>query len=204
MKNKIKIMTFALCALAFTSCEDFLDRPPYDQFDETEFWESEAQARAFMYSTYPIIFPGYDSGTVDPSTFYFETGNDDYMSKGTQTELYGSPGNDAIPTSDGSWSFTNIRRANYIIENVHRLPLDETSINHWQGVGRFFRAYFYSNMVFTYGDVPYMDHFPVLSDRKEDMDYLYKNRDPRTFVVGKIMEDFRYAMDNCRANDGGL
>jgi hypothetical protein len=186
------------------SCEDYLDRPPYDQFDDTEFWQSEAQARAFMYGVYPDVFPGYGTGTVDPTTFYFETGNDDYMSGVTQTELYGSSGNDAIPTTDGGWGFTNVRKANYIIENVGRLPLDEASINHWRGVGRFFRAFFYSNLVFTYGDVPYMDKVPVASNKKEDLDYLYKDRDPRTLVVDRIMEDFQYAMDNCRTNDGSL
>jgi hypothetical protein len=204
MKNRIKIMAFALCTIVFASCEDFLDRPPYDQFDDTEFWQNEAQARAFMYGVYPAIFPGYGTGSTTPSTFYYETGNDDYMSDKEQGELFGSPGNDLVPTSGGGWSFTDVRKANYIIENVNRLPLDEVSINHWRGVGRFFRAVFYSNLVFTFGDVPYMDHVPVVSSRKEDMDYLYKDRDPRTFVVGKIMEDFQYAMDNCRASDGSL
>ncbi|MDR1526325.1 MAG: RagB/SusD family nutrient uptake outer membrane protein [Dysgonamonadaceae bacterium] len=208
IKNRIGKIALVLscCAFvpAFTSCEDFLDRPPYDQFDDTEFWQSEAQARAFMYGVYPSIFPGYGTGTVDPTTFYFETSNDDYMSGIVQTELYGSPGNDAIPTSGGGWSFTDIRKANYIIENVDRLPLDEASVNHWRGVGRFFRAVFYSNMVFTFGDVPYMDKVPVASNKKEDLDYLYKDREPRTLVVGKIMEDFQYAMDHCRTNDGSL
>jgi hypothetical protein len=212
MKN-IKYMTVRIafvlycCTLGFTfvSCEDFLDRPPLDQFDDTEFWQNEAQARAFMYKVYPDIFSGYGTGgSIAPTTFYYEAGNDDYMSRGEQGELFGSPGNDAIPTSSDRWSFTNVRKANYIIENVDRLPLDEVSINHWRGVGRFFRAVFYSNLVFAFGDVPYMDHVPVISDKKEDMDYLYKDRDPRTLVVDKIMEDFRYAMDNCRTNDGSL
>jgi hypothetical protein len=200
MKIKIKTMIFALCALAFVSCEDFLDRPPYDQFDNAEFWQSESQARAFMYAVYPVIFPGYGTGDTEPATFFGETSNDDYMSAVAQTEL----GPLTIPTSDGSWSFTNIRKANYIIENVDRLPLDEASINHWRGIGRFFRAVFYSNLVFTYGDVPYQDHVPVSGGSKEDMDYLYKDRDSRTFVAGKIMEDFQYAMDNVRPNDGSL
>jgi hypothetical protein len=196
----LRVLCICILGLSFAACEDFLDRPPFDKFDNEEFWQSEAQARAFMYAVYPTIFPGYGTGTTEPSTFFGETSNDDYMSAVAQTEL----GPLTIPTSDGSWNFDNVRKANYIIENVDRLNTDEISINHWRGIGRFFRAVFYSNLVFTYGDVPYMDHVPVAGGSQEDMDYLYKDRDPRTFVVGKIMEDFQYAMNNCRANDGNL
>ncbi len=205
MKKRINhiIINAVLCCLAglsFMSCEDFLDRPPYDQFDDQEFWQTEAQARAFMYAVYPSIFGGYGSGTTDPTTFYFETSNDDYMSSVAQAEL----GPLEIPTSDASWTFTNVRKANYILENVDRLDADSAVINHWRGIGRFFRAVFYSNLVFTYGDVPYMDRVPLVSKNKEDMDYIYKDRDPRIFVDTKIMEDFQYAMDHVRTSDGSL
>ena len=181
------ILLFSTFGLSFVSCSDFLNRPPYDQFDDEEFWKSEDQARAFMYAVYPTIFPGYGSGTTDPTTFYFETSNDDYMSSVAQSEL----GPVEIPTSDGNWSFTNVRKANYILENVDRLDADSATINHWRGIGRFFRAVFYSNLVFLYGDVPYLDHVPVSSNSKQDLDYLYKDRDPRTYVDDRIMEDLR-------------
>jgi len=45
---------------------------------------------------------------------------------------------------------------------------------------------------------------PVVSDRKEDRDFLFKDRDPRTYVVDRIMEDFQFAMNNVRRNDGAL
>lgn len=200
--NHIILSTVLCCSsgLLFISCDDFLNRPPYDKFDNQEFWQSEAQARAFMYLVYPSIFPGYGTGTTDPTTFYFETANDDYMSSVAQAEL----GPLQVPTSDAGWTFANVRKANYILENVDRLDADSTTINHWRGIGRFFRAYFYSNLVFTYGDVPYMDRVPLVSNDLEEMDYLYKDRDPRAFVDTKIMEDFQYAMDHVRANDGSL
>jgi len=56
----------------------------------------------------------------------------------------------------------------------------------------------YSRLVQSFGDVPYYDH-PV-SDT--EMDEQYKDRDPRTTVMENVYEDFVYAMDNIRADDG--
>ena len=58
----------------------------------------------------------------------------------------------------------------------------------------------YANMVFGYGDVPWYDARLDASDR----DAMFKDRDPRTEVDRKIMEDFQFAMDNVRTNDGDL
>jgi len=204
IKNKInKVAVAVLCCtfgLLTVSCEDFLNRPPVTEFGEEEFWQSEAQARMFVYQIYPILFPGYGSGTAEPTTFYFDTGNDDYISAIEQMEL----GPFVVPETDGQWTFVNVRRANYIIENVHRMDADDATINHWRGVGRFYRAFLYSNLVFRFGDVPFFDRVPVVSDRREDMDFLFKDRDPRTYVVDRIMEDFQYAMEHVRRNDGPL
>jgi len=203
IKNKFSKIAFVLClctcGLSFVACKDYLERPPYDEFDNEEFWQSEAQARAFMYGVYPSVFAGYGTGVAHGPFLMGETSNDDFTGE-SQAEL----GPLTIPTSDGSWSFSNVRKANYIIDNVGRLDADETTMNHWRGIGRFFRAYFYSNLVFLYGDVPYMDHYPVVSDSKEDMDFLYKDRDSRIYVDSMIMEDFQYAMDHVRTDDGSL
>lgn len=77
--------------------------------------------------------------------------------------------------------------------------------NHWLGIGHFLRGYFYSSLTFQYGDVPWFDRVMQQSDEKEDMDYLYKDRDPRNFVVEKNIEDFKFALNNTvRVNDGKL
>ena len=47
-----KLLLLLGCAL-FVSCNDFLDRPPVDKFTDEEFWQTETQARLFLYSIYP-------------------------------------------------------------------------------------------------------------------------------------------------------
>ena len=205
IKNKInKFAIYVLCCtfgLLTVSCDGFLDRPPADQYDHEEFWQNEAQARAFVMQIYPIMFPGYGTGNVAPTTFYFDTGNDDFMSGTNQ----GNFGQGTIPVADGRWNFVNIRRANYIIENAHRIAdLDEAGRLHWEGVGRFYRAFLYSNMVFTFGGVPWIDRVPVLSDRQEDREFMFQDRQSRQFIVARIMEDFDFARRHVRRNDGLL
>ena len=177
-------------------CEDFLNQPPYDDFTDAEYWKNEDQARTFMYGFYTSIFSGYGSGSSHGSFLMGQTSNDDFASDVEQQDLTPL----VVPEADGSWSFTNIRKANYVLENIDRIDANAATKNHWRGVARFFRAYYYSNLVFRYGDVPWYDRVPALSDS----DYLYKNRDPRAYVDSCIMADFQYAMDSVRANDGNL
>ena len=198
MKKYLYIL-LAFVPMLWTSC-NLLDQPPYDDFTDEEFWQSEQQARSYMYGFYTSVFSGYGSGWSHGPFLMGQTTNDDFASDVDQQDL--QPVN--IPVSDGAWSFSNIRKANYVIANVGRLPLSDKDINHWMGVARFFRACYYSNLVFTFGDVPWFDKVPVVSDRQEDLAYLYKDRDPRTRVDSLIMEDFQFAMDNVRENDGQL
>ena len=211
IKNKInKVAVYALCCvfgLTMVSCEDFLDRPPLTQFEDEEFWQNEAQTRAFVMQIYPIMFPGYGGGLTDigtPTTFMFAGGADDMMSGATQTEL----GPFTVPDTDPQWnqaSWGNVRRANHIIANVHRVgDLDEAGMNHWIGVGRFYRAFLYSNKVFRFGNVPWIDRVPVAGGDRAEREFIFQDSRPRTYVVARIMEDFEFAMEHVRANDGLL
>lgn len=181
-------------------CENFLNQPPYDEFTDEEYWQTEDQARTYMYGFYTSVFSGYGSGFSHGSFLMGQTSNDDFASDVKQLDLTPL----SVPESDGSWSFANIRKANYVLENIDRIDATVAAKNHWRGVARFFRACYYSNLVFRYGDVPWYDRVPKFSNTKEDMDYIYKNRDPRVYVDSCIMADFQYAMDSVRDNDGKL
>jgi hypothetical protein len=183
--------------MVLPACDDFLNIPPEDKFTDEEFWKNETQARSFVMGVYTGLFGGF--GTAQ-NPDWLESVGDDAFSDEKQAPF--SP--DIVPNSDGSWSFTSIRRANYVIASAPRMTEPEECINHWVGIGRFLRAYSYSSLVFQYGDVPYFDRVPAYSEEKEDLDYLFKPRDPRAYVIGRIIEDFEFALQNVRLNDGKL
>ena len=202
MKTKYIFLSVWAMMMAFTltSCDGFLNQPPYDDFTDEEYWQNEDQARTYMYGFYTSVFSGYGTGTSHGAFLMGQTLNDDFASDVEQQDLTPL----VVPESDGSWSFSSIRKANYVLESIDRIDATPAAKNHWRGVARFFRACYYSNLVFRYGDVPWYDRVPKLSDSKEDMDYLYKDRDPRAYVDSCIMADFQYAMDSVRESDGPL
>src|SRR5690606_40279662 len=55
-----------------------------------------------------------------------------------------------------------------------------------------------SDLVTTYGDVPYLDK--PISD--SDYDALFKDRTPRNEVMDAVYEDLTFAFENVRLNDG--
>ncbi|HEY1024082.1 MAG TPA: RagB/SusD family nutrient uptake outer membrane protein [Sphingobacteriaceae bacterium] len=191
---KKKILIFFLCPLFFLGCQkDLLEKPPLDQLEDGSYWTSEANVRTFAWNFYPRFFPGY-AASFDLTWGGFFTGeslNDDVASSTRFTQQ--------TPTSNSTWSgsFSWIRRANLFISKVQDVPMTEEAKNHWMGVARFFRAMEYSNRVNDFGDFPWYDH--VLA---EDDPELYKPRDPRTFVMDKVLADFQFAAANVRTNDG--
>lgn len=63
----------------------------------------------------------------------------------------------------------------------------------------FFRALEYARLANVFGDVPYYD----TEVQNTDKDGLYKDRTPRNEVMDAVYNDFEYALQNVRLNDGG-
>lgn len=196
------IILSTIAGFLLASC-DFLDKPPYDKIPDPDFWKEEKHARSFAYSFYGSLFPGYGSGASHGSFLLGQTLNDD-MALNPQTNF--SP--DKVADAS-TWNYENVRKSNYMIRRAGDMKglISDEGVNHWVGIGHFFRAAFHASLAFSYGDIPYMDREPAYSQQnpvKEEKDYLYKDRDPRTYVALKNLEDFRFAIDNVRENDGAL
>jgi hypothetical protein len=189
MKKYLLIISFLL---TLSSCEDYLDRKNLDTFDNSNFWTSEGNMRLFAQGAYTAYFYGYGSGFAYGSFFTFGPWADEYSSSAIWTQ-------NPAPSGNG-WSFTYARRANVMIARVDDMPVSEEAKNHWRGVGRFFRALEYSDLTRTFGDVQWYDKEILPGDDEQ----AYKDRDPIQFVAIKIMEDFEYAAENVRENDGIL
>ncbi len=198
MKRYKFLSIFSLVLLLLSSCNDFIERSPYDQIQDTEYWQNEEQIRIYSYSFYPAYFVGYGAtGLIGGSKFgNGDTFNDDiaWRTQGEFTPI-------RVPDTDSGWDFSYVRKANYMLEKVQTVPnLSDEALKHWTGVSRLLRGMEYSDLTFLYGDVPFYDH----RLQADEYDELYKDRDARTYVDQKIMEDFEYALANIRTNDGEL
>jgi hypothetical protein len=181
--NKIVVAISFLGATAvFSSCsKDFLEKYPQDTMTDEDFWTKEENVRTFSYGFYTGFFSGYGSGYSWGNYFSGQAFNDDFAST--------SPGEftKIVPESGGGWSFTWVRKANVFIERIKTVPMEEEAIAHWTGVGRFFRAMEYHDLVSRFGDVPWYEN--VISET--DIETLYKPRDPRGVVVDKMLADLQ-------------
>lgn len=191
IKYSIALLT---AALMFSSCEKFLDRPQLTSANDDNAWTTEENVRLYANKYYTDFFEGYGSGFSLGSS-YLLTFSDDVVRQGNQGEFSLAVPNSAI------WSYTNIRSINIMldrIENRMSNVLSTEAYNHWTGIGKFFRAMRYAELVTAYGDVPYYDK-PV-----SDTDYaeLYKDRTPRDQVMDAVYDDLKFAFENVRLNDG--
>lgn len=188
-----KILFICVTLLNLWSCDDdFLDKQPIDDMTDGNYWTSEANVRTFSLGFYEHFFAGYGSGWTWGSYFSGQSLNDDFAPSNPPQWTKN------VPTSGGGWSFTYVRNANLFLDRIQQVPMDEEAMNHWMGVARFFRGLEYARLVQKFGDVPWFDRVP----EPEDKDYLYKPRDSRTYVMEKVLEDFQFAAENVRDEDG--
>ena len=218
--KKIVFLLLAGIALAFTACnDDVLERPTLTSYVDDNFWRNESDLRLYCNEYYPLYFPGYSSGWgIDWAPIRGYVKGDDFAQTGTQANFSSATPTDGTGVTSTSllysgvwreewygsrWNFAWVRKTNIMldrIENVTKSNLTDEAYKHWVAIGRFFRAYEYWRLVISFGDVPYYDA-PVGS---ADLDNMYRDRDPRGFVMDKVYDDLIYAMENVRENDGSL
>lgn len=206
-------MSLTLVA-ALTGC-NFLDRPSKTSLDDSNYWTSESNLRLFVNYAYSNYFTGYNNGwgqQFAPGVYSSGEFSDDGTSTGQQTHPLQSIPKDNWYKNEGTnwlfrtgaapWNFGWVRKWNLMMDRLDMMKekgiLTDEAYNHWYGVARFFRGYEYSRLVQSFGDIPLYDKV-VASDQ---LDIQYKDRDPRTKVMSLALEDFRFALNNVRLNDG--
>lgn len=199
MKKIIYISILFIMGMFFNSCDkDLLDKTPQDQISDPDFWKSEGDLQLFLNRFYNTL-PGWGGSGAAPSP---DVGSDTVIES---LEWWGAShtarldGTTTLPTSGGGWSWTNIRNANYFLENAVRAKTGEL-IEHYIGEGYFFRAWYYYSMLQRFGDLPIVTTVVDV----EDEDILYGVRSPRSEVVDFIIEDLDQAISKMKnASDVG-
>ncbi|RVU00683.1 RagB/SusD family nutrient uptake outer membrane protein [Mucilaginibacter limnophilus] len=193
------IAGIAIAALSLSACKkDFLDRQSQTAIGDGFFFNNEKDLQLYTNGLYN--FPGWGIYNDDRST--------DNAGTTGATEIKNIMiGNPSASTILSGWDWGQLRRANYFLENFRKAPVSEDVLNHYEGVARFFRAMFYIGKVKRYSDVPWYDK----TMNVDDTELLMKPRDPRAFVVDKIMEDLAFAAEHVNLtgvsgtlNDGSI
>jgi starch-binding outer membrane protein, SusD/RagB family len=98
--------------------------------------------------------------------------------------------------SDWNWGWSSLRNFNFFLANNTDPSIPLEVRQHYNGLARFFRAWFYFEKVKRYGDVPWINKPLDVEDPK-----LWEGRDPRTLVMDSVLADINYAIAHIRPAD---
>lgn len=175
MKKYIFILLTTVFAL--TSCDDILNVTPRSQMAPEDFFQTEAEMQAWTNTFY----------TAFPSSGLYNEQVDNIIGQSLSSEVRGTR---VVPASGGGWSWGTLRNINTLLDYQNNCK-DEAVRTRYVALARFFRCYFYYNMVARFGDVPWYD-----TQLESDSEQLKRPRDSREFIMQKMLEDIDFAIAN--------
>src|SRR5690625_2278486 len=185
MSRIVQILTIVILSLIIASCQDMLNQPPDDAVTADEFFNTGSDLEAYTNDLYSVL-PTH-------SVYMDDASSDNILGVSASSRVEGTR---TVPTDRGSggWSWVDLRRINYFLENYDRVDDTEAKAK-YSGIAKFFRAYFYFDKVKRFGDVPWYGE--VIA--QDDEELLNKARDPRALVMDSVLADINYAVDNIPA-----
>ena len=178
--KKILNLALALAALTFTSCD--LTRLSEDDVAPENYFTSADECKLWLDKC-------YDDLLVAPNSIVTWAADDYVMANPNDLVL----GNRLVTDSYSgatAWGWGIVRRINMFFEYCDNCK-DESAKEYYKGVAYFFRALAYYEKVKRFGDVPYYDFVVGSADNAA----LTKPRDPRGYVMLRVMDDLDKAIE---------
>jgi len=197
MKRILYIIPVVL-VLGYVSCRKTLYKEPLAQLDTDVNYITADDARRAITATYAqaagnnwccsYIGTGYMHwvlGNVasDDTDKGGESGSDQLYAQ--QIQLFNIPADNDATRFAYQVEYVGVRRANLALENVPNINMEAPLRDRYLAEAKFMRAWYYSNLVRTFGDVPL-----VLSSQVESTDM---TRTPKAQIYEQIIKDFTEA-----------
>ncbi len=191
-----KILLSLTCvALLTASCKDILDKSPLTSPTSINYWSTADNLKLYANQFYTGLPRHNDGGRL--GIYSLDNNSDNLLPNLQDVRL---SGNVLVPSSGGNWNFSRIREANFFLENYHKVPTVgyEEQIRHYAAEVRFFRAYYYYQLLRNFGDVPWINKTlnPDLSELQE-----LTVRAKRNVVADSIIADLDFAIANLMAKE---
>ena len=178
MKKNIILYSFIALLSGTAGCSDMLDEYPLDAISPETYYNNADELRSATNQFYGM-FPGAASGYTESA--------DVVCIFNPPAEVQGIR---TVPTSGGGWNWEYLRAVNFYLSHSVRCD-DVDAREHFDGIARFFRAYFYFEKVKRFSEVPWFDRELSSTDPE-----LFRPRDSRDFIMDKILDDLTYAINN--------
>ena len=205
--NKI-FFKFAIigCAMSLAGCSDFLDKEVEGYSTDKNFYDTQYKMQSALDAAYDVL----QTDQLNNSDWRFgEACGDDVIGtdEGLSSEM-GQLVNFRFNNSN-SWIlkrwqiyYKGVHRANQVIYNIDRVHLSTDQYTAYQGIrqiygqAKFLRAYYYFNLVRTFGGVPIRPESESVeklviprSSLKECYDYIEKDLREAAIMLPSVYED---------------
>ncbi|MBP1650552.1 MAG: RagB/SusD protein [Bacteroidetes bacterium] len=180
-------MALVLWVLA-GSCSKELEQRPVSTADRDAIFGNEAGLKLYANSFYDVLPAMGDVFRGDAMADYSAVNAvPDFLRDGAY--------NSRVQAEIDNWKWTKLRNINYFLANNTNPAVGQTIRENYNGLARFFRAWFYFDKVKRYGDVPWIGTPLGIADSS-----LYAARDSRKLVMDSIIADLDYAAAHISLN----
>lgn len=183
---KKSIILLALASLLTVSCniENLISLVPESQITPDSYFTTAEDLQLFSNTFY--------NNLLEKEPFAIES---DVFVKMNPSDLIRGGNDRTVPATGGGWgrgtgAWGDLRKMNTLLGNIGNCN-DEDAVREYTALVKFWRAYFYANMVRKFGDVPWIDR--ELGSADED---LYFPRDTRETVLQNMIKDIDEAIEN--------
>jgi hypothetical protein len=193
---KLQYICIIIGAIYLFGCDE-LEQIPQDTASKSAVFGSENGLELYSISFYDFLPSANNIHTCDAMSDYAARRDAPaFLREGAYdantTDVTNASGYSLVALGDDwDWEWDQLRNFNYFIENCNDPNISADVKNHYIGLARFFRAYFYFEKVKRYGDVPWIGKALDV----EDVD-LYTERDPRALVIDSVLADLDFASEN--------
>ena len=182
--NIIKVCTVCMIGIGMASCNDsFMDRFPIAEISPENSFKSAQDLELYTNGFYENLPKINDIVRGDNTS-------DNILYSNVPMEQRSAERDIPSEASSSGWSWGALRKINIFFDNYTRCE-DKVAALKYEGVARFFRAWFYFDKVKRFGGVPWYE----TEIKTDDEDLLYKPRDSREFIMNKTIEDLEIAVE---------
>jgi hypothetical protein len=185
MNIRKSIYTISIGLLSF-SCQDVLEKFPLDKPDNSTFLKNTTELDLAVNGVYNRLWLSNISAAGQWETFV-DCATDIAWDRNASVLTFA--GNGTLNSANGTvaevWQhfYEGIGRANYVLDNLSKVEgASPTQLSEAEGQVRFLRAYWYSQLVTLFGDVPLIQSVQGIND-------IEVARNPKKEVIDFILAD---------------
>lgn len=197
---KILIILILSPVLLFNSCNDgFLERYPLDEISNETFWNTEMDLEKYNNGIYNTSMLNDQINVCHRGNTYTRMTKDNWADTHAASDyfresVFKRSGKIPVPTTgqQGGWKgWDLLRQINVGLANYYKADLPMHTINLYAAEARFFRAWFFSDKVQLFGDVPWTGKVMNI-----DSEELFGPRMPREQAMDSVLADINFAVEH--------